>query len=296
MRKHDATIFITDLGRPEGPVQLDSGDLYLVEMDDSRGCVSYIDAKTRSIRRLVKTGRPNGLARDALGRIWIAESAIPSLLRMEQDGSVTTVAVSGDGVPFIFPNDLAFGPDGMLYMTDSGILSSDFVQNGAIRSDWATAPYNGKIFQINPANGNVSLIDDGFKFINGLAFSPEGLLYVNETITGNVYRYKTLTHRGREFFGNVIEDDGQIYYRGPDGMKFSESGLLYCAVFGQGDVTVLSHDGSIVKRIQTLGRKPTNVVFGLKGTKTLLVTEYEKGNLESHNVGEDGLPLFMGVF
>jgi gluconolactonase len=38
------------------------------------------------------------------------------------DGATRIVATGCQGEPFLFPNDLCFGPDGALYVTDSGVL------------------------------------------------------------------------------------------------------------------------------------------------------------------------------
>jgi len=294
-----ADIFISGLSSPEGPVQLPNGDFLVVEMGQDAGSVSYVHSTAKKIERIAKTGRPNGLAMDYRKTIWTAESMHPSLVKVSFEGKVEIILENCEGNPFMFPNDLAFGPDGKLYMTDSGIFYRDFVINGSIRSDFATAPYDGKVYCIDTSTLDIYTIDDGIHFANGIAFGPDGLLYVNETITGNIYRYRRINGRfdrkTRETFGNVIRDDGLVYYRGPDGMKFSSAGNLYCTVYGQGDVTVLDRNGSVIRRLETLGKCPTNLVFGLPGTNSIYVTEVSKGALERHFTGEDGLPLHMGL-
>jgi gluconolactonase len=80
--------------------------------------------------------------------------------------------------------------------------------------------------------------------------------------------------------------------KGPDGKAFGTDGLLYVAVYGQGDVTVLGHDGQVVSRFPTQGMMPTNVAFGLPGRRKIYVTEYELGQVEVFDVETDGLPLW----
>jgi gluconolactonase len=142
----------------------------------------------------------------------------------------------------------------------------------------------------------VEKLDTGILFANGIAFDAHGHLFVNETITGKVYRYqKTGKKIGpRTPFGNVRNPDGPPGWRGPDGMKFGRDKNLYCTVYGQGDVTVLDTDGNVIKRIPTLGKFPTNLAFGLPGDKKIYVTEVENGQIEIHSTDTDGLPLYDG--
>lgn len=287
-------IFATDLGEPEGPVALPDGSWLVVEGKANRGCVSQVSPDGRSKRVIQKTGLPNGLAVDRHGAIWVAESDIPSLVRLTMDGKAEIVATECDGDPFLFPNDLCFGPDGALYLTDSGITVPNFCPGNIIRPDYMSLKYDGRVYRVDVDSGQVSLLDNGIKFTNGIAFGPDHSLYVNETITGNIYRY-TFDSKGvgaRTYFGNVIRPDAPKGFKGPDGMAFSVDGRLYVTVFGQHDLIVLGQDGSVVERIETAGNLPTNVAFALPGNKRIAVTEYELGQLEMFDVPTDGLPLF----
>jgi gluconolactonase len=286
-------IFATDLHEPEGPVAMPDGGFLCVEMDPAWGCVSLLSADGKTKRIVARTGRPNGLAVDRHGFIWVAESLKPSLLRMTLDGHVEEVLTDCDGEAFLFPNDLAFGPDGALYMTDSGIRIEQFAPGGRIRADYETAPMDGRVYRIDPRTRAIRRLDRGIRFTNGIAFDAQGNLYVNETITGAVYRYAASGDGGfgrREVFGNAIDPAGSGY-RGPDGMKFGRDGRLYVTVYNQGDVTVLGTDGSVVRRIPTSGRRPTNLAFGPAGQKRIYVTEVEKGSLEALDVDTGGLTL-----
>jgi len=141
----------------------------------------------------------------------------------------------------------------------------------------------------------IQKLDSGFQCINGIAFSADQYLYVNETVTGLVYRYRW-KEGGivglREEFGNVNDPNGPAVFRGPDGMAFDVNGKLYIAVYAQGDITILGKDGDVIKRIPTLGNQPTNVCFGLSGQKKIYVTECERGCLECFDVDAEGLPLW----
>ncbi len=290
-------IFATGLQNPEGPVALPDGSWVIVEGGAERGCITHISADGQTKRIVKKTGRPNGLAVDTDGVIWAAESKTPSLLRVTMDGKVDVIATACDGEAFLFPNDLCFGPDGALYMTDSGVFIDDFAPNNQIRPDYMDVKYDGRVYRIEVQTGRVTKIDTGIKFTNGIAFGPDNLLYANETLTGKIYRYEWKNGQisGRRIlFGNVINPAAPPGWKGPDGMAFGMDGRLYVAVFGQGDVTVLGADGSVVDRIPTAGKLPTNVAFALPGRKRIHVTEYELGHVEAFDVVTDGLPLWAG--
>lgn len=290
-------IFAEGLGVPEGPVLMPDGSWLVVEMSPDRGCVTRLASDGAIIEVLAKTGRPNGLARDADGNVWIAESSEPALLKLTPDGRLETFITECNSEPFLFPNDLAFGPDGSLYLTDSGILFEEFAPGGQVRPDWDTVPVDGRVYRIDVTDKSIEKIDEGIRFTNGVAVGPDGMLYSNETLTGMVFRYEVDGNRvgRRQEFGNVLEDSGDDSLRGPDGMKFAANGELYVTVVGQGDVTVLGTRGEVVNRIKTEGNFPTNVAFGSEGSKRIYVTEDQFGTIEVFDVGVDGARLYDGT-
>jgi gluconolactonase len=290
-------IFARDLGDPEGPVALPDGTWLVVEGTADRGCVTHISADGKTKRIIAKTGLPNGLAVDRHGAIWVAESKVPSLLRLTMEGKCEVVATACDGEPFLFPNDLCFGPDGALYLTDSGILATYFAPGNKIREDYLSLDYDGRVYRVDTQSGKVTLVDHGIRFTNGIAVGPDDRLYANETLTGDVFRYAMedgCPVGPRQYFGNVIRPDAPAGFKGPDGMAFSADGRLYVTVFGQHDILVLDRDGQVAERIETVGNLPTNVAFALPGSKKMMVTEYEYGQLELYDVPTDGLALWMG--
>ena len=290
-------IFHPGLLNPEAPLRLDDGSWLLVEMHESRGWVCRISADGRDKTVLARTGRPNGLAIDRAGTVWIAESMNPpSLLRMTPDGKVESFLADCDGLPFLFPNDLAFGPDGALYMTDSGIFRPEIMK---VPSPWRQGmATDGRVFRIDTRRRSARLLARGLYFANGIAFAPDGRhLYVGTTNDGIVWRFAWRddgTLGERERFADVLDPAKAPTFRGPDGMKFGKDGNLYVAVVWQGDVSVLSPAGAVLRRIELHGTGPTNVCFGAPGERRLYVTEQGSGALEVHDAGTDGVALLRG--
>ena len=101
-------VFASDLGFPEAPVQLPDGGWLVVEMNPDRGCITRLSADGLTRERIVRTGRPNGLARDRNGAIWVAETHQRALLKLSLDGSYVLHADRCRGERFLFFHRVLF--------------------------------------------------------------------------------------------------------------------------------------------------------------------------------------------
>jgi gluconolactonase len=287
--------FITDIGFPEAPVLLADGSHLFTSMLPETGWVVWVSEDGSERRVVAKTGRPNGLAVDRKGSIWVAETSQRALLKLQLSGESHVFARNeGAHQPFYFLNDLAFAPNADLYLTDSGVLEEDFAPNGVMNPEWDKLRYDGRVYRVDPSTGSVETIDQGIRFTNGIAFGPDQNLYIAETLTGMIHRYEWKNGAiigARQPFGNVIDPQGPEGIRGPDGMKFGADGNLYVAVFGQGNITVLNPQGQVARRIKTDGLFPTNLHFGALGERCIYVTEAQSASVQIIDVGTDGLAL-----
>ncbi|MBB5711820.1 SMP-30/gluconolactonase/LRE family protein [Sphingomonas xinjiangensis] len=257
-------------------------------MSERKASITKVVADGQARTLAVLGGRPTGLAADGDGHLWVAGGG-DALLRIAPDGRVTMRLEGDEAGPFLFPNDLAFGPDGLLYMTDSGIARSDLIVGGQLRGDFASRDYDGRLFAIDPHRGRVvRRLRTAMRFVNGIAFGADGALYYSETLTGRVYRQEM--DGDPEVFAQVSVDGPMDRFRGPDGMAFDVDGRLFCAIYGEGRIAIVDALGIALPCIPTNGDLPTNVAFRC-GRSELLITEVQHGSVELVATVSPGLPL-----
>ncbi|MEP7352677.1 MAG: SMP-30/gluconolactonase/LRE family protein [Acidobacteriota bacterium] len=212
----------------------------------------------------------NGLALDPQGRLIITAMADRTLVRLEKDGTRTTLADRYEGKRFGGPNDVAVKSNGAIYFTDSvnGM-------RGGGDSPQRELPYNG-FYLVK--DGKVTLLggdrDKPGDFPNGIALSPdEKTLYVTAGMR------KTMAY-------DVLADDTVGNPRvfvdaGNDGIKTDNQGNVYQVnPVGQGEVLITAPTGKRLGTIQ-LPQVPgeprpricaSNVAFGDADGKRLYIT------------------------
>jgi gluconolactonase len=185
------------------------------------------------------------------------------------DGDVTVVADKLPGKPPHRPNDLCFGPDGLLYFTDPHNWE-DLANLGP-----------GRVARTTLA-GRVELLAEVPLFPNGIAFGPDGRLYVAQTITQQI-----LVMEPRP---GATPQPWAILPRGfPDGFCFDREGRLWVAASLRDAVVVLEPGGAVRQVIETgAGTSPTNCCLG---DGRLYVTLGNVGQLVTVDVGVEPLPM-----
>ena len=166
------------------------------------------------------------------------------------------------------PNDLAIGPDDVLWASDP---------------NWGNN--TGQLWRID-RQGKVSKVADDMGTTNGIEVSPDGkTLYTNESVQRNVWSFP-------------IRDDGtlgekklikQFPDHGFDGMRCDADGNLYITRHGKGTVVVLTPDGKELHEIDVLGKNPSNLCFGGPDGRTVYVTEVEYTRLVQFRTDKPGL-------
>jgi sugar lactone lactonase YvrE len=121
---------------------------------------------------------------------------------------------------------------------------------------------------------------------NGIDVSPDGkTLYVNESVQRNIWAFtiaadKSLT--GKRLLKQFPD-------HGFDGMRVDVDGNLYVTRHGKGTIAVVSPKGEVLREIDVLGKRPSNLCFGGPDGRTVYVTEVDHGRLVSFRVDRPGL-------
>jgi gluconolactonase len=276
--KELASGFGGDLGPAEGPVWIKEGGYLLFSDIHNNRRMKYTPSQGVSIF-LEPTNRANGLTRDLQGRLLACEHDTRRVTRRELDGSLTVIANSFQGRPFLRPNDVVVKSDGAIYFTDPG--------GPAVPEQWDLT-HTG-VYRVSPDLGTLTLLVSDFIVPNGLAFSPdESILYVNDSRRGHIRAFDmapngTLAKQTDRVFADLRGPEPGV----PDGMKVDTAGNVYCG--GSGGLYVLDANGRKLGRIVHGQPATTNLGFGGDDWKTLFFTS--RVHLGSVNLKIPGIPV-----
>jgi gluconolactonase len=243
-----STLLASGLGFPEGPVILGGGRIVLC--DGNTGDLLAYD--NGSISTYAHTGgSPWGTVLGSDGAIYVTQggnvpgsgdtSAVSGIQRVNPDGTVELLFSEVAGYQLYGPNDLAFGPDGRLYFTESG-SEQDFRFD--VRSP-------GRLFAVDGSGTGEMLLELPGVYPNGIAFDAEQRLYWTESMAHRVCRLEN----GEPVTFCQLSDEHV-----PDGMAFAADGRLFVATTISQGVTVISPEGDVLAEIE-LGEHATNCMF-----------------------------------
>jgi sugar lactone lactonase YvrE len=231
------------------------------------GQLYRVDVEARHAEEVARArGFVLGVAADGAGRIVACCGDDGSLCVLE-DGAVRVLR---DG--FRFPNFPAFGPDGTLYLSDSG--------------SWAAN--DGHVFRLS-TDGQLEPVSAALPhFPNGCAVSADGRwLWVVESYEPTVNRIDLQTGTVQQ----VTRLEGTV----PDGVALTADGGLLVSCYRPDRIVHLDADGraeTVAEDPQgTLLSAPTNVAFIGPELDRLVSANLGRWHLTLLDVGVRGVPL-----
>jgi gluconolactonase len=180
------------------------------------------------------------------GSLIVVEIASGEVTRVDPTGRKTTIAKPGGG-----PNGAAIGPDGFLYVCNSGGFHWERIKGGLVPVREADDYSGGRIEKINVDTGKVEVL---YSECNGVPLKgPNDLVF---DATGRFY----FTEHGKRRHRDM--DIGSIYYA--------------------------KYDGSMIEEVIFPSEMPNGI--GLSpDEKTLYVAETKTGNLWAYEIAEPGV-------
>ena len=250
----------------EGPNCDRDGNIYAVNFAE-QGTIGKVTpaGKGEVFVKLSSGSICNGIVFDRAGRMYAADYTNHNVLRIDLATRAVSVYAHEDAMNQ--PNDLAIALDGTIYASDP---------------NWSNS--TGQVWRVDTSS-KVKLVAPNMGTTNGIEVSPDGkTLYVNESVQRNVWAF-------------AITKDGLADKRlvkqfpdfGFDGMRCDVDGNLYITRHGKGTVVKMTPGGDVLREIDVLGTKPSNLCFGGSDGRTVYVTEVDHCRLVQFRVDRPGL-------
>ncbi|MBU6516143.1 MAG: SMP-30/gluconolactonase/LRE family protein [Acidobacteriota bacterium] len=260
----DLATIATDLDHAEG-----------VCWDPDRGCL-WAGGEAGQIYSITPDGNVEvthqiegatllGVALDAAGVLYACDVGHHTVWRLDHRGAPTRYGPAID-----YPNYAAFGPDGTLYVSDSG----SFLEP------------TGSIVAISPDASSRRLDLPAVQYANGLSVYAGHLYYVASSLPG-VWRV--------DLNGGAPELVVRLSRCVPDGLAFDVEGNLYVSCYQPNQVWRLRASGELELLIDDWTGEfvlsPTNVAFYGDRLDRLALVSLCGHSLSSVDVGVRGAPV-----
>jgi gluconolactonase len=258
-------VLVDGLDHPEGVAWDPAADVLWAGGED--GQLYRVDVEARTWELAARApGFVLGLAVDGRGRLVVCCQGAGALCVLD-DGAVQTLR---NGL--VFPNYPAFGPDGTLFLSDSGRWGAD----------------DGRVYRVG-VEGELDVLTDRLPhFPNGCAVTADGRhLWLVESRVPTVNRIDLASGEAEE----ILRLHGTV----PDGIAFTADGDAIVSCYRPDRIVRLGRDGSIEIVAEdpqgTLLAAPTNVVFVGERLDRLVSANLGRWHLTLLDIGLRGAPL-----
>lgn len=154
---------------------------------------SIIRIQERRVSKFADVGgRPLGIEAAGDGTFMVA-NAVLGLQQIDESGAVRTALGAIDGEALENANNLAIGPDGIVYFSQSSTKFTASAHGGSYQAsllDILEHGAHGNVYAFDPASGAVRRLMTGLNYANGVAISDDGdFLIVAETGHYRILKY-----------------------------------------------------------------------------------------------------------
>jgi sugar lactone lactonase YvrE len=232
-------------GFSEGPAVNAAGEVFYQDIPNAKTYKVGLDGKVTMLK--LDSKKAGGTAFGSNGIRYTAATATKQVLSYDAKGNEKVVA---DGIPC---NDLTVANNGNIYVT---------------APDGTEKP--SKIYLIKP-NGEKMVVDEGLKYTNGLALTPDQTqLYVATSASHWVWLFSiekdgTLSNKQRYDWLYSGDDDNAW----PDGLKCDTAGRMYVAT--RSGIQIADQAGRVNAILPMPSGSPSNLCFGGPNFDTMYV-------------------------
>ena len=252
----------------EGPVYLPDEDAVI--WSDIPGNRLLRWSAREGLREFLKPAHfQNGHTLDLEGCILACSHGERAVLRLEKDGTWTTLISRYEGKRFNSPNDIVVKSDGTLWFTDPdyGLIQPEEGYGGEGEQAGCF------VYRFDPTTNELNAVITDMRKPNGLAFSPgETLLYVSDTSASHdadgfhhVRVYDMIDGR-RATNGKLFAD---ISPGLPDGFRLDVHGYLF--ISSEDSVQIYTPEATCLGKLY-VPEKVGNLTFGGPERNRLFIT------------------------
>jgi gluconolactonase len=214
-------------------------------------------------------GGSNAMVEDRDGTVLMNQHGARRIVRIGKDLKITPFLEKYQGKRLNSPNDLIFGPDGALWITDPPYGFFDPARPNADldKAKGKEIPFNG-VYRYK--DGKLTAAITNLTRPNGIGFSPDGRkLYVSNTEPAMQIHVYDVAPDGKLSNDRIFADLTKAKGEGvPDGLRIDAMGNIWAS--GPGGIRIFNPAGKLLGQIQ-LPEVAANVTFGGPDRKTVYI-------------------------